>query len=146
MRCLFCLGFVCRFDSPWRGKLELAGCGGGLKAFASGERLAAEALQGSWVVSSGLRYSMEASSGRCSCTAAEPGERWAAEGLAQGLVLLPLRAWSSCTTSGTAGCDVSLAGGMMLDEGGSRMVVASRQLAGGRLVGVELLQLEKAGG
>lgn len=39
-----------RYDGPYKGKLDLCGCGGGMPAFAKTEPLKAEALQGSWSV------------------------------------------------------------------------------------------------
>ncbi|KAL4458080.1 hypothetical protein ABPG75_012945 [Micractinium tetrahymenae] len=132
-----------RYDSPYRGKLELSGCGGGMKGFASSEALPADALAGAWQVASGLRYQVDPTSGACSCSAAQPGERWEAGSL-QGVLLHPLRAWSACSMGDQDGGDVSLAAGVLLGEGGARMAVAVRRLAGGRLASVELLTLERA--
>lgn len=112
-----------------------------MKAFATSERLAAEVLRGSWVVASGLRYTCSASNG---CLAeAVSGEAWSAEGL-PGLLLHPLGAWSSCATSGVGGGDISLAAGVLLDEGGASMTVVARRLVGGQLAAVELLTLTRA--
>ena len=132
-----------RYDSPHHGKIELLGCGGGMKGFATGERLAAEALQGGWTAS-GVRYSSVASSsssssGGLAATAVE-GEAWSAEGL-PGLLLHPLQAWSSCSVEGD---DVSVAAGVLLEEGGASMAVATRRLVAGRLVAAELLTLTRA--
>lgn len=132
-----------RYDSPYRGKLELSGCGGGMKGFASSEALPAEALAGAWQVAGGLRYTLEPGTAACSCTAADRGEPWEAGSL-QGLVAHPLRAWSACSVGGECGGDICLAAGAVLGEGGARMAVATRRLTGGRLASVELLMLERA--
>lgn len=126
-----------RYDTPHHGKVELLGCGGGMKAFATGERLAAEALKGSWTAS-GLRYSASSSGGGLVAAAVE-GEAWSGEGLA-GLLLHPLQAWSSCSVEGD---DISVAAGVLLEEGGASMAVATRRLVAGRLVAAELLTLTR---
>jgi hypothetical protein len=124
------------------GKVELQGCGGGMRGFATDEPLPADALAGEWAVSGGLRYAADPASGACTCSAAGPGERWAVDAL-QGLLLHPLRAWSACSVGGEGGGDVSLAAGVLLDEGGTRMALATRRLQGGRLVAAELLELQR---
>ncbi|EFN58401.1 hypothetical protein CHLNCDRAFT_140331 [Chlorella variabilis] len=129
-----------RYDSPYRGKVELSGCGGGMKAFAGDQRLAAEAVQGSWEAS-GVRYSVDGdASGQCSREAVS-GEGWSAEDVvATGLLLHPLQAWSACDIRGE---DVTVTAGVLLDEGGSSMAVATRRLVAGRLVAAELLTLTR---
>ena len=133
------------YDSPYRGKVELSGCGGGLGGFATSERLAPEALRGPWVAS-GLRYACTPGGG---CRAqAVSGEAWSAEGL-PGLALHPLRAWSACDIGGQGGSNIRLAAGALLEstaEGGpARMAVVTRRMEGGHLAEVELLTLVRAG-
>lgn len=119
-----------------------------MKGFATGERLAADALAGTWVAS-GARYTADPSSSSSSDGSAAlqseavVGEQWSAEGLEK-LLLHPLRAWSCCTASGEGGNDISLAAGVLLDEGGSSMALVTRRLVGGRLEAVELLTLTRA--
>lgn len=45
----------CRYDGPYRGVVELSGCGGGLRPFAKTPALAPEAIQGTWAAVSGVR-------------------------------------------------------------------------------------------
>ena len=119
-----------------------------MKGFASGEPLGAEALAGSWVAS-GMRYTAGPSSSSSSNKGvtlqaeAVAGEPWSAEAL-PGLLLHPLRAWSSCQVGGAGGNDITLAAGVLLDEGGTSMAVATRKMVGGRLAAVELLTLTRA--
>ena len=129
-----------RYDSPYRGECELRGCGGGMPAFASGERLAAGALGGAWVAS-GLRYGGDGAAP----VEVVDGELRSLERLPS-VLLHPLNAWSSCHVDGDG---VSLAAGVLLDEGGgsgggARMALATRRLVGGRLAGAELLTLTRA--
>ncbi|PRW18378.1 hypothetical protein C2E21_9304 [Chlorella sorokiniana] len=135
-----------RYDSPYRGKLELSGCGGGMKGFATSEPLSADALAGAWVAS-GVRYTAEPSSSSSDGVSlraeAVAGEAWSAQDL-QPLLLHPLRAWSCCRTAGEGGNDISLAAGVLLNEGGSSMALVTRRLVGGRLAAVELLTLIRA--
>lgn len=118
-----------------------------MKGFATSQCLAADALAGAWVAS-GVRYTADPSSssgnggGLALRAEAVAGEQWSAEGLAP-LLLHPLRAWSCCQAGGEGGSDISLAVGVLLDEGGSRMAVATRRLVGGRLAAVELLTLTR---
>ena len=120
-----------------------------MKGFATGERLAADALAGTWVAS-GVRYTADPSSSSSSSSdgstalqsEAVAGEQWSAQGL-EGLLLHPLRAWSCCTASREGGNDISLAAGVLLDEGGSSMALVTRRLVGGRLAAVELLTLTR---
>jgi hypothetical protein len=132
-----------RYESPHHGKIELLGCGGGMKGFATGACLAADALQGSWTAS-GVRYSIDASSTSSGsgglAAAVVEGEAWSAAGL-QGLLLHPLQAWSCCSVEGD---DVSVAAGVLLEEGGASMAVVTRRLVAGRLVAAELLTLTRA--
>ena len=111
-------------------------------AFATSERLVAEALQREWEVAGGLRYTVDPASGACSSCTAQPGERWMAADV-PGLLLHPLRAWSACSGGGEGGGDATLAAGVLLDEGGTRMALATRSMAGGRLVATDLLELQR---
>ncbi|KAL4853434.1 hypothetical protein ACK3TF_005571 [Chlorella vulgaris] len=125
-----------RYESPHHGKVELLGCGGGMKGFAANERLAAEELQGRWAAR-GVRYLVDG--GDCRCHAVS-GETWSAEGLAAGaLMLLPLKVWSACNIQGDG---ISVAAGVLLDEPGS-MALVTRKLVAGRLVAAELLTLQR---
>ncbi len=120
-----------------------------MKAFATGEPLAADALAGAWVAS-GVRWTADASSSSSSSSdgtalqaEAVAGEQWSAEGL-EPLLLHPLRAWSCCRACGEGGSDISLAAGVLRDEAGTSMALATRRLVGGRLAAVELLTLTRA--
>lgn len=128
---------ACSYDSPHRGKLELSGCGGGMKGFGTSEPMSADALRAPWTAS-GLRYACTPDGG---CRAeAVGGEAWSAEGL-PALLLHPLGVWSSCQVDGAAG-DVSVAAGALLEDG--RMAVVTRRYEGGRLAAAELLTLARA--
>jgi hypothetical protein len=128
-----------RYDSPYCGKLELAGCGGGLKGFATAQPLAAEELHGSWMAT-GLRYAVDASSGQCQRREVRD-EGWSVEGLQAGAPTLhPLAAWSAC---GLQGEDVCVAAGVAL-EGGASMAVVTRRYKAGSLALVDLLTLARA--
>ena len=116
-----------------------------MKGFATSQCLAADALAGTWAAS-GVRYTPDTSNsgeGGALQVEAVAGEQWSAEGLGV-LLLHPLRAWSCCQAGGEGGNDISLAAGVLLDEGGSRMAVATRRLVGGRLAAVELLTLTRS--
>lgn len=128
----------CSYDSPYRGKVELSGCGGGMKGFATSQPLGADALRGPWLAS-GLRYACSPDGGCHAETVS--GEAWSAEGLAA-LLLHPLGAWSSSQAGGQGGADVAVAAGALLEDG--RMVVATRSYHGGRLAAAELLTLARA--
>jgi hypothetical protein len=62
-----------RYDSPYKGTLDLAGCGGGGTPFSQLPRVTAEELQGSWQVVDSASCSPASSAGRasetgCACT------------------------------------------------------------------------------
>lgn len=128
-----------RYDGPQTGRVELTGCGGGMSPFATGARLAPDALAGAWTAA-GVRYTCGAGAG-CSAEAVAD-EAWSAEGLPS-VLLHPLSTWSSCAVSGEGGNDISVAVGVLL-EGGDSMAVVTRRMQGGRLAAVELLTLTRA--
>lgn len=127
-----------RLDSTYRGKVELSGCGGGMKTFASADRLGADALAGAWVAA-GLRYTADPAGNGCRADAVS-SEAWSAD-TQPALLLHPLGAWSSCAIADGADGDISLAAGVLL---GDSMVVATQRLVGGRLAAAELLTLQRA--
>lgn len=133
---------TCRYDSPYRGKVELSGCGGGMKGFATSEALPTDELAGAWRVAGGLRYRVDPATGVCTRSAAQRGEHWEAGSL-QGLLVHPLRCWSACSTDGKGSGDICLAAGVLVGKGGSSMAVATRRLAGGQLASVDFLMLER---
>lgn len=110
-----------KYDGPFTGRKELAGCGGGQPAISKLPAAADEQLQGSWAPHPGA--ASEAARGGAGAAAAGPTAGGSAI-----ITKLPLGAWSVVRVDG-AGDLVVEAGA--LAEGGQRRQVASRSYSGG---------------
>jgi len=128
-----------RYDSPFNGRRELAGCGGGMDFFATSARLDADnALLGEWRAS-GVRFTSGADSMELVQNLIE-NEPWSRDLLpCNSLIGLPQQTWSACQVEGD---DVNLAAGVAMEDG--RIQIATQTVRGGKLERAELLTLVKA--
>ncbi|KAK9823574.1 hypothetical protein WJX72_003936 [[Myrmecia] bisecta] len=120
-----------RWDSPHTGRQELAGCGGGMPAFANKARVTAEQVSGAWKVEEHRAYSLTAD-GAFEVSAASIGEVRQHDN-SEGRLLLPLGA---CSIVRGSGGDLRVVAGVVSDAG--KMHVAARAYKAGQLQRVEL--------
>uniref|UniRef100_A0A7S0WYN7 Uncharacterized protein n=1 Tax=Chlamydomonas leiostraca TaxID=1034604 RepID=A0A7S0WYN7_9CHLO len=104
-----------RCDGPYRGLVELCGCGGGMSPFGTTDRVAASQVEGSWRTVS-------------STGAGEPGSASAAGSEA---VLLPLGLWMRSSVQGAEG-EVAIEVGTLM-PGGSQRKLARVAFKSGQL-------------
>jgi hypothetical protein len=129
----------CRYDGPYTGKRELAGCGGGQLGIAQQPALQQQQLAGNWTAAAATRHTSElllvdsgvtaAASDAVSCVDASG----AAAGDGVVLALLPLGAWSAVDISADGRLRHAEAG--VLLGGGAERLVSVRRYSGGGVVG-----------
>lgn len=121
-----------RFDRVQDGRRELAGCGGGLPAFASGPRAEREQVVArGWQAAQGAVYEVdEGGAFRLAGRQPQQGASWSCACGEPAVQLLPLGLWSS--VSGQGG-DLVVEAGILLEDAATRRV-AGRRFAAGKLV------------
>jgi hypothetical protein len=124
-----------RWDGPYNGRRELAGCGGGMDPFSQTTVTEINSLQGIWKVVDGV------------CHVADDGRHVVDIGTSTGIEIaslpeltrLPLGAWSSAQIVGDA--DVEIVAGVLLTTG--KMKAVRQTIKNGKLNTTELLTLER---
>lgn len=124
-----------RFDEPYTGRQELAGCGAGAPKFADGAPTAAAALAGAWAAAPGAAALFVPEAGGALAQAPPPASLLPAAAAA-GAVGLPIGAFARAAAAADGA--LSLECGVLLEDGAARAVCARSYDKTGQLAFIAL--------
>jgi hypothetical protein len=123
-----------RFDEPYTGRQELAGCGGGAPKFADGAPTAAAQLAGAWAAAPGAAALFLPEGG--ALVRRPPPASLLPAAVAAEAVGLPIGAFARAAAAADGA--LSLECGVLLEDGAARAVCVRSYDAAGRLAAVAL--------